>query len=462
MRLTHEHLVTRVQTYGRDQYLFAYSVAKGAGIANAAYVLSLLLLAKNYSIQVLPLWLASFGAMLVTYITMFRGTVFLNHRGTWMDTVMPLILALIEFLLFTILQPTSPPRDAFTTWYLLFSIHGFVANVIIWNRDRQIEPGDFSEELHPLILHFKKCLARDWRDSGISAISWLIIWLALSFWPFPKYEWVRQNHTYLGFLAFASMILVIRIAERDREWMLRFLGAKQPWNLPRNEPTSIPEHATDTATISDEQYVSDFTGGEGNDDSKRKNALDKALDIRKFEIDLYWKRAAYFWAFIAVTFAGYFAVLKLEANPASTTLFVINCLGITFSVAWYFANRGSKFWQQNWERHVDYLEDPITGPLYKTVLDRRQYRFWNLTGPFAFSVSRINTVLSLYVLVIWVLLAIRAIFELVGFEHRVSGTGVWVLSIVTALGIGSLFVFGQTGASNDQRGFVRRGRSHEP
>ena len=33
------------------------------------------------------------------------------------------------------------------------------------------------------------------------------------------------------------------------------------------------------------------------------------MDIRKFEIDLYWKRAAYFWAFIAATFAGYFALL---------------------------------------------------------------------------------------------------------------------------------------------------------
>ncbi|QNR65148.1 hypothetical protein IAQ67_14620 [Paenibacillus peoriae] len=43
---------------------------------------------------------------------------------------------------------------------------------------------------------------------------------------------------------------------------------------------------------------------------KQKKALEMALDIRKFEIDLYWKRATYFWAFIAATFAGYFLLIS--------------------------------------------------------------------------------------------------------------------------------------------------------
>lgn len=40
-------------------------------------------------------------------------------------------------------------------------------------------------------------------------------------------------------------------------------------------------------------------------DTRAGRALALALDIRKFEIDLYWKRATYFWAFIAAAFAGY-------------------------------------------------------------------------------------------------------------------------------------------------------------
>ncbi len=36
-----------------------------------------------------------------------------------------------------------------------------------------------------------------------------------------------------------------------------------------------------------------------------KKALELALEIRKFEIELYWKRATYFWAFITIALAGY-------------------------------------------------------------------------------------------------------------------------------------------------------------
>jgi tRNA A-37 threonylcarbamoyl transferase component Bud32 len=55
-----------------------------------------------------------------------------------------------------------------------------------------------------------------------------------------------------------------------------------------------------------ERYLADFPMGE-----VRKEALKQALDIRKFEIDLYWKRATYFWAFIAVSFAGYLHFRKM-------------------------------------------------------------------------------------------------------------------------------------------------------
>ncbi|MGN6729091.1 MAG: RipA family octameric membrane protein [Rhodanobacteraceae bacterium] len=39
------------------------------------------------------------------------------------------------------------------------------------------------------------------------------------------------------------------------------------------------------------------------DPNKVRAALDHALGIRKFEIELYWQRAAYFWALIAAAFA---------------------------------------------------------------------------------------------------------------------------------------------------------------
>lgn len=34
------------------------------------------------------------------------------------------------------------------------------------------------------------------------------------------------------------------------------------------------------------------------DGKLEKNALNKAWEIRNYEINMYWKRAGYFWAFI--------------------------------------------------------------------------------------------------------------------------------------------------------------------
>jgi hypothetical protein len=140
---------------------------------------------------------------------------------------------------------------------------------------------------------------------------------------------------------------------------------------------------------------------------KEREALTQALDIRKFEIDLYWKRATYFWAFIAATFAGFIAIQSSSSVNKADMSVILSCLGIVFSFAWFCVNRGSKYWQENWEKHVDVLEDAVTGPLYKVVLSRNNdLKTMDkakdlLTGPSPLSVSKINQLISLYVTVLW-------------------------------------------------------------
>lgn len=146
------------------------------------------------------------------------------------------------------------------------------------------------------------------------------------------------------------------------------------------------------------------------DHKKAKRALKYAWDIRKFEIDLYWKRSTHFWTFIGVIFAGYFALLgsdKIE-NKDFYAL-IINCIGLVFSFAWYLANRGSKYWQENWEYQIEMLEDDFIGPLYKTTLSKKKGKHQgfikNLDNIFLtskdFSVTRINQIISLFTTVIW-------------------------------------------------------------
>lgn len=40
-------------------------------------------------------------------------------------------------------------------------------------------------------------------------------------------------------------------------------------------------------------------------------AYKQAADIRKFEIDLFWKRGTYYWAFILAAFTAHFALLGM-------------------------------------------------------------------------------------------------------------------------------------------------------
>ncbi len=136
-------------------------------------------------------------------------------------------------------------------------------------------------------------------------------------------------------------------------------------------------------------------------DALAKLALERAWQCRDFEIELYWKRATYFWAFIASTFVGYVALITSDwyekiDNAQHVEVYLLICTGFVESVAWHLSNLGSKGWQRNWEAHIDLLEDRFTGPIYKTVALTRTY-----------SVSKINEIVSATVCLVWLLLGAK-------------------------------------------------------
>jgi hypothetical protein len=199
-----------------------------------------------------------------------------------------------------------------------------------------------------------------------------------------------------------------------------------------------------------DNYIKDFEG------NLQSEALKVALDCRKFEIELYWKRASYFWTIISVAFAGFF--ILSEKSEASNT-YMIACLGFIFSIAWYAVNRGGSAWQRNWETHVDCLEDEIMGPLHKTVTNRRHYKFWDLAGPFAFSPTRVNAILSMLVVAVWSLLIIRTAYRSIS-----SGQGWMTILAVTFIAFVAtvaLLKFGQTRPSDDPMPLNTRKREYE-
>lgn len=112
----------------------------------------------------------------------------------------------------------------------------------------------------------------------------------------------------------------------------------------------------------------------------RKAALDRAHEIRQFEIELYWKRANYFWLLQAAVFAAVGLTWKSDTSFPIILPIWLSSLGFVTSYSGWLATKGSKFWQQNWEHQIDMLEAEFEGNLYKTVYVGRGGVGWSLTG----------------------------------------------------------------------------------
>jgi hypothetical protein len=130
-------------------------------------------------------------------------------------------------------------------------------------------------------------------------------------------------------------------------------------------------------------------------DKLLERAYVKAWENRNFEIDKFWTRAAYFWGFIVLIFGGYITLLTSEHNQKAIDMHIdlyLLLLGFLFSLTWYLVIRGSKCWQENWEAHIDHLEDLYSGPIYRTI---------HYSGRRFYSVSKLNEVMALVVILVW-------------------------------------------------------------
>lgn len=180
--------------------------------------------------------------------------------------------------------------------------------------------------------------------------------------------------------------------------------------------------------MTEDEYKDAFDT-ESKQSEKNKIALEKAIDAKKFEIDLYWKKAAYFWTLIAASFAGFLATINSSSNEKDFISFVIGCVGFFFTFSWYLSNRGSKYWQENWENHIALLENGVIGPLHKTILHRppeadlfEKY----LTGPLPASSSKINQWTGFFTILVWITLIATSLPEFnanstISFRHVFVG-----------------------------------------
>lgn len=128
-------------------------------------------------------------------------------------------------------------------------------------------------------------------------------------------------------------------------------------------------------------------------------ALDRAHELRKFEIENYWRRSTYVWGLQLVAFTA-LALSAKNGEFSGPIVIIVATLGIVSTFAAVLTSKGSRFWQKNWESHVDLLETKVEGRLHKTVLAKH--------GRPSFSVSRINERFLEMLLVGWALIFLAA------------------------------------------------------
>lgn len=224
---------------------------------------------------------------------------------------------------------------------------------------------------------------------------------ALSFWRAKReMRWVRQPTTQVGLVLTGIGVVLAAAAwlkratwvmEVDRPglwygwgialvWaILYFPGAISRWLEQRDKPeTSLkpPKPLEDDVL---ELYKI-------------------AVDTRKLELDLFWKRSGFFWGFLAVTLAGYFAV-----KDVPHIRLILSHVGVVASFTWWMVNRGSKYWHENWEAMVRLLEGNEPGLFGQTAHLQEKGTF----GAASYSVSRITIFFSAYMMWLFIGLALN-------------------------------------------------------
>lgn len=149
--------------------------------------------------------------------------------------------------------------------------------------------------------------------------------------------------------------------------------------------------------------------------------LEIAIDIRKFEIGLFWQRSLFFWGLVGAAFVAYAALRKDYTGAA----FLVSCFGLVCSIAWSLANRGSKYWQEYWEREVEKAEKAVLGRhLFIEGHPRTTPDIW--LAPRMYSVSKLTIALSDFSGIVWFIIAITHL-QLASLENVPRDDLYWIM-----------------------------------
>jgi hypothetical protein len=183
------------------------------------------------------------------------------------------------------------------------------------------------------------------------------------------------------------------------------------------------------------------------DDNAQRARYEAAVKALQFELDLFWKRSLFFWGFIGAAFIALAAAKDQPRLQAAIASFGFICSRI-----WTLANRGGKYWYENWEQKLVRAESSVTGHLYGNPeiegwpvsdnlprLERLRQRAFKSRR---YSPSRLAIALSYYVFFLWFCLLASKFYliasGLQSWYSLKSRDGITLILVVLSFAFGAL------------------------
>jgi hypothetical protein len=169
-------------------------------------------------------------------------------------------------------------------------------------------------------------------------------------------------------------------------------------------------------------------------DEKNLKTLEIADQVRRFEISLFWTRSLFFWGFSTTALVAYGAAFKAKATDLQ---FGAGCVGLVCAVAWTLVNRGSKYWQENWERKADQAQSKLelSVELFAPPERQPEIREGWLWRAKHFSVSGATIAFSDFTILVWLGLMLAATPLPTFFPGCLKDIGIFIVTLVFASAI---------------------------
>jgi hypothetical protein len=205
--LTRSEIVERLHVHPLQNYALISNVAKGIALGAAGLVLLQILsnLEANW-MRLLP-WAASLAAILLSYLKLSQGILVSNNRTNVRDSLLPLLMSVVELLLFAVLAVDKDSPYAWLNWPAFLAAHSFLAAALLHSRIGLVDlQRDFThdaseEDVSQLAGEYGSWLKSDRLETSLAAILQFVFWIVQRFWIGPKSSvWLVTGFAFVCFI----------------------------------------------------------------------------------------------------------------------------------------------------------------------------------------------------------------------------------------------------------------------